>query len=467
MKTDLVTMSANELERLSLMRRIAERRTTQREVAEQLGLSVRQVERLYAGFKARGAEGLVSRKRGTPSNRRLPAELRTATLGLMRAHYADFGPTFAHEKLVEKHGVEVSVETLRKWMQEDGLWKTRRERRKRVQQPRRRRACVGELVQIDGSDHEWFEDRGPRCTLLVFVDDATGRLQELRFAPESTFDYFESTRRYLERYGKPVAFYSDKLSVFRVNAKDPQAGDGYTQFGRALSELNIDIICANSAAAKGRVERANLTLQDRLVKELRLRGISTVEAGNAFLPEFREDFNRRFAREPQSAHDAHRPLLAHESLDQTFTLQEQRKVSSNLTLHYNRVMYLLEPSELSEAARGRHVQVREYPNGEVRIFLDKLELPARPFPKDNRVRQGAIVSNKLLAGALTVIQGQQQERDRKTLEEHRLTRRQRTHLEEAMATAWPEVGDPAAEGPQSVVDSLVADALRALATRTA
>ncbi len=466
MKTDLVTMSANELERLSLMRRIAERRTTQREVAEQLGLSVRQVERLYAGYKARGAEGLVSRKRGAPSNRRLPAELRTTTLGLMRAHYADFGPTFAHEKLVEKHGVEVSVETLRKWMQEDGLWKTRRERRKRVQQPRRRRACVGELVQIDGSDHEWFEDRGPRCTLLVFVDDATGRLQELRFAPESTFDYFESTRRYLQRYGKPVAFYSDKLSVFRVNAKDPQAGDGYTQFGRALSELNIDIICANSAAAKGRVERANLTLQDRLVKELRLRDISTVEAGNAFLPEFREDFNCRFAREPQSAHDAHRPLLAHESLDQTFTLQEQRKVSSNLTLHYNRVMYLLEPSELSEAARGKHVQVREYPNGEVRIFLDKLELPARPFPKDNRVRQGAIVSNKLLAGALTVIQGQQQERDRKTLEERRLTRRQRTHLEEAMATAWPEVG-AAAEGPPSVVDSLVADALRALATRSA
>jgi hypothetical protein len=144
-----------------------------------------------------------------------------------------------------------------------------------------------------------------------------------------------------------------------------------------------------------------------------------------------------------------------------------RDPHSNLTLHYNRVMYLLEPSELSEAARGKHVQVREYPNGEVRIFLDKLELPARPFPKDNRVRQGAIVSNKLLAGALTVIQGQQQERDRKTLEEHRLTRRQRTHLEEAMATAWPEVGDPAAEGPPSVVDSLVADALRALATRSA
>ena len=461
-------MSTIELERLSLMRRIAERRTTQREAAEQLGLSVRQVERLYALYKAHGAPGLVSKRRGSVSNRRLPAELRTATLGIVRTLYADFGPTLAHEKLVEKHGLVLSIETLRKWMREDGLWQTRRQRRKQAQQPRRRRACVGELVQIDGSDHEWFEQRGPRCTLLVFVDDATSRLQELRFAPESTFDYFESPRRYLERHGKPVAFYSDKLSVFRVNAKDPKAGDGYTQFGRALSELNIDIICANTPAAKGRVERANQTLQDRLVKELRLRGISTVEAGNAFLLEFGEDFNRRFGREPQSAHDAHRPLLAHESLDQTFTLQEQRKVSSNLTLHYNRVMYLLEPSELAEGTRGKHVQVREYENGAVRIFLGKVELPARPFPKDNRVSQGAIVSNKLLAGALTAIQGQQQERDRKALEERRMTRRERAHMEQAMDAAWPDARQSEAPSkPTGVVDSLVADALRALSARSA
>ena len=300
-------------------------------MAAQLGLSVRQVERLYALYKAAGASGLVSKRRGAVSNRRLPTQLRATAMALVRATYADFGPTLAHEKLGEQHGLQLSIETLRKWMREDGLWQSRRERRKQVQQPRRRRACVGELVQIDGSDHEWFEQRGPRCTLLVYVDDATSLLQELRFAPESTFDYFESTRRYLERHGKPVAFYSDKLSVFRVNAKDPETGDGYTQFGRALNELNIDIICANTPAAKGRVERANQTLQDRLVKELRLRGISDVEAGNAFLPEFSADYNQRFAREPQSPHDAHRPLLAHECLDETFTLQEARKVSANLT----------------------------------------------------------------------------------------------------------------------------------------
>jgi hypothetical protein len=213
MKTDLVTMSTTEMERLAQMRRIAERRTTQREAAEQLGLGLRQVERLYALYKADGAPGLVSKRRGAASNRRLPAQLRRTTLGIVRALYADFGPTLAHEKLVEKHGLALSVETLRTWMREDGLWQTRRERRKRAQQPRRRRAA--------------------------------------------------------------------------------KSGDGVTQFGRALGELNIDIICANPPAAKGRVERANLTLQDRLVKELRLRDISTVEAGNAYLPEFGEDYNRR------------------------------------------------------------------------------------------------------------------------------------------------------------------------------
>jgi hypothetical protein len=171
------------------------------------------VERLYRLYKASRAAALASKRRGSVSNRRLPAELRATTPAVVRAKYTDFGPTLAHEKLVEHHGLDLSVETLRKWMREDGLWKTRRERRKQVQQPRRRRPCLGELVQIDGSDHAWFEERGPRCTLLVYVDDATSRLQELRFAPESTFDYFESTRRYLELHGKPVAFYSDKLQL--------------------------------------------------------------------------------------------------------------------------------------------------------------------------------------------------------------------------------------------------------------
>ena len=189
-------------------------------------------------------------------------------MALVRERYADFGPTLACEKLWECHGIGLAKETVRRWMRDAGLWIPRAQRPPKIYQPRARRACFGELVQIDGSEHAWFEGRGPVCTLLVYIDDATSRLMALHFtASESTFSYFEATRAYLERYGKPVALYSDKASVFRPTTK----GDaGVTHFARAMYELNIDTFCANSSPAKGRVERAHLTLQDRLVKELRL-----------------------------------------------------------------------------------------------------------------------------------------------------------------------------------------------------
>src|SRR6185436_12283760 len=194
----LLTMSQQEIDRAEWMLRVRERRATQAQVAERLGLSVRQVERLYRAYRAGGAAALVSKKRGRPSGRRLPDTLRADALSLVRAHYSDFRPTFAHEKLTEVHGLRLSVETLRQWMVADGLWMARAGRRAKPHPPRHRRSCLGELVQIDGCDHEWFEERAPRCTLLVFVDDATGRLMHLRFAAcESTFDYFEATRRYL------------------------------------------------------------------------------------------------------------------------------------------------------------------------------------------------------------------------------------------------------------------------------
>jgi hypothetical protein len=440
----LVTMSPTELERLALMQRLAERRTTQRLVAEQLGVSVRQVERLYAAYKAQGAEGLVSRKRGTPSNRLMPAELRDIALKLVRGQYADFGPTLAHEKLTEVHGIPVALSTVRKWMVADGVWTSRRERKARVYQPRPRRACTGELVQVDGCQHHWFEGRGPECTTLVYVDDATGRLMELRFVrSESTFDYFAATRGYLERHGKPVAFYSDKASTFRVNAKDPKGGDGYTQFGRAMFELNIDVICANSAPAKGRVERAHQTMQDRLVKELRLRDISTMDAANAYAPAFMEDYNRRFARDPKSVHNAHRPLLEHENLDRLFRWQEERRVTQNLTLHYKRVMYLLEPSEVARAAAGNRVLVSESNDGDVAIEYRGTALPARAFEKDQRVSQGAVAENKVLGSLLADIQRRQQERDAETLAAKRLTLRE----EDLMRKAMGQSGLPNRRGP--------------------
>src|SRR5258706_95542 len=212
----------------------------------------------------------------------------------------------------------------------------------RIHQPRMRRACLGELVQIDGCDHRWFEDRAPACTTLTFIDDATSRLMTILFTgTESTFGYFEATRQYFAQHGKPLAFYSDKASIFRINQLSATTGAGHTQFGRALSELNIDGICANTPAAKGRVERAHLTMQDRLVKELRLEKISSIEAANAFMPTYVSAYNALFAKAPRETRDAHRPVREDEDLDSIFSWREQRKGTRNLTLHYERKLYLL------------------------------------------------------------------------------------------------------------------------------
>ena len=244
-------MSDGELTRLEVLRDLDQRRLTTAAAAQLLGLERRQVFRLLKAYRSEGPAGLISKRRGRSSNRRKPEAVRSKALSIIREHYWDFGPTLAAEKLREVHEITLGRETLRLWMIEAGIWADRKQRRKQVHQPRLRRDCVGELVQVDGSEHWWFEDRGPQCTLLVFVDDATSRLMHLQFVEsESTFAYFHAARAYLEAWGKPVAFYSDKHGVFRVNHPGALGGDGMTQFGRALHELNIDIICANSSPAK-------------------------------------------------------------------------------------------------------------------------------------------------------------------------------------------------------------------------
>ena len=304
-----ITMSMREADRLKTIQAVVDRMARVGLAAQKLGLSRRQLERLIQRYKQDGVAGLVSRKRGHPSNHQLAPGIAERALGLIRERYPDFGPTLACEKLTERHGLTLGVETVRALMTTAGLWTSRRQRAAKIHQPRNRRACVGELIQIDGSDHERFERRDVRCTLLVFIDDATSRLMQLHFVPtESAFAYFEATRAYLEQHGKPVAFYSDKATIFRAARDSTDFGRSTTQFGRVLFELNIDIMCANSSQAKGRVERANLTLQDRLVKELRLREINTRQAANAFAPHFIADFNTRFAKPPSRDFDAHRPV---------------------------------------------------------------------------------------------------------------------------------------------------------------
>ena len=303
-----VLMSERDVRRIEVLTEILSGRRTVASAAIVLAISVRQVHRLLIRFREDGGGALIHKGRGQASNHRLTPGVREYALELVRTRYADFGPTLAIEVLLDKHGLKVGRETLRTWMVEDGLWLSRKQRRS-FHQPRLRRESYGELVQIDGSDHRWFEQRGEPCTLLVFIDDATSKLMQLRFVPsESTDSYFGALQGYLNDHGCPVAFYSDKHTVFRVNKPDAKGGSGMTQFGRALAELNIEILCANSSQAKGRVERANRTLQDRLVKELRLAGVSDMAAGNMFLPGFVKQFNEKFSVLAAKAENVHRRL---------------------------------------------------------------------------------------------------------------------------------------------------------------
>ena len=393
---ELLTMSNKEITRLEAMQRIKSKRLTQKEAARMLGLSARQVKRLYRAYRKGGAKGLVSQRRGKVSNNRLDAEVVQRALDLIKEKYSDFGPTLAHEKLREVNKLKISRESVRKLMVEEGIWKPKRAKQEATHQMRERRACRGELVQIDGSDHAWFEGRGPKCTLLVYIDDATGQLLELCFVPdETTFAYFEASRRYFERCGKPVAFYSDRHGIFRVN-QEAKSGlsSGLTQFGRAMAELGVQIICANSPQAKGRVERVNQTLQDRLVKELRLRGICDMQAGNAYLPEFREDFNRRFAVAPRSNHDAPRPLLKTENLDLILTHQKTGILSKNLTVQANKVIYQIQTDRPGYALRKAQVTICENAQREVTILYKNKPLSYTIFHKP--IRQAEVVDTKTL-----------------------------------------------------------------------
>jgi transposase len=392
-------MSTKELSRLEVMQRLVEKRMIQKEAAEVLGISVRQVKRLVGAYRRDGAKGLVSKRRGRPSNHRLAEATKWKALDLLKSKYTGFRPTLAHEKLVELDGLKISVESVRQLMIAERLWKPKKARKVVTHQMRERRACFGELVQIDGSKHDWFEGRAPKRTLLVFIDDATGKLVQLLFVEsESFFGYCQAAEAYFTRYGKPGAFYSDKHGVFRVNQPARGHTDALTQFGRAMQELEIQIICANTPQAKGRVERVIQTLQDRLPKELRLRGISSPEAGNAYLPEFIADFNQRFAVPPRSTHDAHRPLTAKDDLRRILTWQETRLLSKNLTLQFQKVIYQVQTPRPTYALRHAAVTVCLDAQGNITLSYKGKSLDYTVFHQ--QAHQAEIVESKHIDHAL-------------------------------------------------------------------
>jgi hypothetical protein len=374
-------MSGQERERASLVRQTLAKHLGQREAAERLAISVRQFKRLVRSWKSEGDGGVVSRQRGRASNNRLANDLPGRIAELLRDKYPDFGPTLAMEKLSELDGIAVSAETVRQMQIRLGLWKPKARRAKRVFQVRERRPRFGELIQIDGSPHDWFEGRAPRCTLIVFIDDATSRLTALRFVPsETTWAYLETLRGHVLEHGRPLAFYSDRHGIFRVNAKDAASGDGKTEFGRVADRLGIVPIHALTPQAKGRVERANQTLQDRLVKEMRLRDISSMAAANAFLPSFIAIWNAKFAAPPREPTSAHRPWTGTpETLDDALARREERVLSKALTFRSSGTMYCVKTSGPGTALRGAKVTLHHFVGGGMAVHYKDRVLPVTAY----------------------------------------------------------------------------------------
>ena len=393
---DVITMSNKELTRAELMQRLVDKRIKQHQAATMLGLSIRQVKRLLRAYRSTGTAGLISKQRGLPSNHQLSPNIKLKAKRLLQSRYPDFGPTFAQEKLAELHNLKLSVETIRKIMIECGLWQSRAARKPQLHQLRERRSCLGELVQIDGSPHDWFEGRAQRCSLLVFIDDATGRLLHLHFAQaETTFAYFDATSQYLPSHGRPLAFYSDKFSVFRPTQREILKGEAITQFARAMKELDIEVICANTPQAKGRVERVNQTLQDRLVKELRLRRICSIEQANTYLPQFIEGFNKKFARVAANEANAHRPLLATHDLKQILVVKEARVLSKNLEISYDRVIYQVVTKRPTYTMRRARVEVCQNSRSEITILYKGKKLEYRIHHR--KQRQSEVKDSKQIA----------------------------------------------------------------------
>jgi transposase len=381
MEGGALAMSQRERSRLVMMTRVREKAMTIKEAAELMGMSYRQSRRIYKRYREEGDRGLMHRNRGWPSNRGKAPEIKEIVLALYREQYWDFGPTLAAEKLMERDGYEVDHETLRRWLLAAGLWKQQRKRAKHRQR-RERKAHFGELVQMDGSHHKWFEDRGEERCLMDMVDDATGNTQALLSEEETTAAAMEVLWAWVERYGIPKALYVDWKNVY-VTQREPTmeeqlAGElPLTRFGRACQKLGIEILPANSPQAKGRVERKHGVYQDRWVKELRLAGIRDVEGANQSLRGFTESLNVRFAVEPRSSADFHRPVPQDMDLRSVFCLEEPRTVGNDWVVRYKSHFFQIVPQSNLPPAR-RRVTVQEHLDGSIHMVYRGKEIKHLP-----------------------------------------------------------------------------------------
>jgi len=381
-----IALSQRDRDRLKVLHAVEQGERTQVEAASQLRLSDRQVRRLLVRVRAEGDRGIVHRLRGRPSNRRIAAERQRRILARVRRRYADFGPTLAGEHLQED-GLAVSRETLRKWMTAAELWCPRRRRVKAVHVWRERRAAFGELVIWDSSPYAWLEDRGPLLHLILMLDDATSRIAG-RFAEhDSTEENFRVLGSWLRRYGRPLAYYTDKSSLFTVNRpaarEEELAGQKpVSQIGRALGELGIESILAHSPQAKGRIENAFGTLQDRLVKEMRLAGVDRVEGANRFLEiRFVPAWEEQFAVRPRQSYDAHRRLEPGQRLEQILSIRVRRAVAQDHTVKWEGVRWGVEREDVCAGLRGARAEVERRLDGSHWLRFGGRYLPLHRCPE--------------------------------------------------------------------------------------
>lgn len=374
---EILNLKQSTMDRIIILEKIIDRQMTQFEGSRELNLSQRQIRRLIKRYRSEGAKGLEA-KYSKASNREIGKELQNQVLTIIQNKYQDFGPTLISEKLEELDSLKISRETLRKWMIKSELWKGKKRKAARIHQSRERRERFGELVQIDGSPHDWFEGRRDKCCLIVMIDDATSKIIHARFEEaETTFGYMRAIKEHLKNYGRPIAYYSDKHSIFKTS-RERKTKDGIyedTQLHRALKQLNIDLICANSPQAKGRVERANQTLQDRLIKDMRLEGISSLEDGNNFLKQFIPKYNNKFGVEASSKEDAHRPVVQKdEELTLILSIKEIRKISKNLEFSLKNVKYQIQNAGKGYRMQQGHVAIYHTSCGQLKVIYDGKEL---------------------------------------------------------------------------------------------
>ena len=374
----LLTMSKKEVDRLKILSQIETKQLTLKEGSEILGVSERQVYRILKRIKEEGNKGVIHRLRGKKSNRGYPEKLKKEVIQIYRKHYSDYGPTLFSEELLKSHGISVNHETVRKWLRSNAITTSMRKKRPH-RKKRERRSCFGELLQFDGSHHDWFEGRGAECCLINCVDDSTGRVY-LKFAiSENTQDVLLTLWEYVEKHGIPRSIYVDRHSVYKAEGK-------LTDFGRAMKELNIEIIYAKSPQAKGRVERVNRTLQDRLVKDLRKEGISTIAHANEYLEKtFINEYNSKFAVNPEVA-DTHRIPSGYD-LKNIFCYKTVRQVRNDYTISLSGRYIQLQKGLSPLPIPGQYVTVSKWLNGEMHIYFNQqeiefTELKTKPVKKD-------------------------------------------------------------------------------------